>query len=128
LWQTLSWRRKKIISPTQNSTIIRHCDGKYGTKSNLVRKFSNAYILYLFTWFSLSVGSTGPNQKAYRYFQLILLCSLGSIWIRILGTRERTPDPDPGKWCGSLRIRIRNTVTNISNTVLIFKINWFKFS
>ncbi len=45
------------------------------------------YFLYFFTWFSLSVGQTGPTQKVFFVkfsFQLFLLCSL-----------EKLMDPDP---------------------------------
>jgi hypothetical protein len=54
---------------------------------------------YILTLFSLSVGQTGPNQKAYCTllnfpFQFILLCSLA--WL--MDPDLKHPDPDPGSW------------------------------
>ncbi len=71
------------------------------------------YFLYIFTWFSLSVGPTGPNQQAYivkfsipvNFVVLIRVAYRSGSY----NTRELIPDPDPGKWKGSWRIRIRNT-------------------
>ncbi len=74
--------------------------------------YLNRYFLYIFTWFSLSVGPAGPTQKVFfvKFSLPVNLCvHQSSLWIRILNTLGTDPDPDPEKWYGSLRIRIRNT-------------------
>jgi hypothetical protein len=71
------------------------------------------YFSYILTWFSLSVDPPGPNQKASFVKFSLLVHSV--VLIRVSygfgsrSTRNLGMDPDPGKWYGSLRIRIRNT-------------------
>ncbi len=57
------------------------------------------YFLYILTWFSLSVGPTGPNQKTYFVkfslpvnFVVLIRVAYGS---GSNNTRELIPDPDP---------------------------------
>jgi hypothetical protein len=59
------------------------------------------YFLYIFTWFSLSVGPTGPTQKEFFVkfffpdnFVVLIRLAYGS------GSDTRETDPDPEKWYG----------------------------
>jgi hypothetical protein len=60
------------------------------------------YFLYILTWFSLSVGPTGPNQKAYlvKFFLSV------NFFVLIRVAYGPDPDPDPRTPGNGSRIRI----------------------
>ncbi len=68
------------------------------------------HFLYIFTWFSLSVGPTGPTQKVF-----FVRFSLPVIFVVLIGVAygsgsdTQGTDQEPEKWYASLRIRIHNT-------------------
>jgi hypothetical protein len=74
----------------------------------------------------LSLGPTGQTKKMCSFlnipFLFILFGHYSSLPIRIIDSWGT--DPDPGKWHGYLRIRIRNTDTDMHTSMkicLIFK-------